>query len=261
MSIQTMKQKTQVLYQSNHSHDHNQLWMGRTAVSSGTSNGFSSNGGYRNKGRVGQSSAMSKNGTPFKGIYPKGHGGKSGNPSRDSINMTVTEASIQLKGNQSTYIKRPVLSTRGMLRTRFKWAYSGTFPNYWVQPNYTGMQTDSASQGVYIDNKSSSYVNSLDVNTTHIYENNTTSCSTQPTISTTFKSCKPYVKSLNQPTSYTTYNQYIKSGCSNPNPRQKPFPYAVQTGKGILSGGISASSNNACNTSTTYLTPPEWYTK
>jgi hypothetical protein len=42
---------------------------------------------------------------------------------------------------------------------------------------------------------------------------------------------------------------------------QKPFPYAVQTGTGVLRGGINVDNvANACNTSNTVLTPPDWYT-
>jgi hypothetical protein len=47
----------------------------------------------------------------------------------------------------------------------------------------------------------------------------------------------------------------------NPLPRQKPFPYAVQTGSGQSASGTSIRSfGNACNTSNIYLAPPDWYT-
>ena len=42
---------------------------------------------------------------------------------------------------------------------------------------------------------------------------------------------------------------------------QKPFPYAVQTGTGILRGGINVSNvASSCGTSNPVLTPPDWYT-
>jgi len=54
----------------------------------------------------------------------------------------------------------------------------------------------------------------------------------------------------------------IQRKCSNPRPDQKPFPYAVQTGTGVLRGGTSVTNvANACNTSPTYVAPPEWYIK
>jgi hypothetical protein len=53
----------------------------------------------------------------------------------------------------------------------------------------------------------------------------------------------------------------IQRKCQNPVGFQKPFPYAVQTGTGILTGGINVNNvGSACNTSNTVLTPPDWYT-
>jgi hypothetical protein len=70
----------------------------------------------------------------------------------------------------------------------------------------------------------------------------------------------PYTKILGQPVSYGQYNLHLTRGCNNPIGKQKPFPYAVQTGTGIRTGGISMTSvGNACGTSNIYLTPPKWY--
>jgi hypothetical protein len=70
----------------------------------------------------------------------------------------------------------------------------------------------------------------------------------------------PYTKTLYQPVSYGQYNLYLTRGCNNPVGPQKPFPFAVQTGTGIKTGGIRMTSvGNACGTSNVYLTPPAWY--
>jgi hypothetical protein len=71
----------------------------------------------------------------------------------------------------------------------------------------------------------------------------------------------PYTKTLYQPVSYGQYNLNLTRGCNNPVGTQKPFPFAVQTGTGIKTGGIRMTSvGNACGTSNIYLTPPSWYT-
>ena len=71
----------------------------------------------------------------------------------------------------------------------------------------------------------------------------------------------PYTKILNQPVTYGQYNLHLTRKCNNPTGPQKPFPYAVQTGTGILTGGVGVSHvGSSCGTSNTYLTPPEWYT-
>jgi len=155
---------------------------------------------------------------------------------------------------QGQYIKPSTLSTRGMLRKKYKWAYNGTYPNYWVQPNYTGNLTDSASQGQYIQNKASASTCNLKVNTPELYEG-FVKCGecTQP---------GAYTKILYQPVSYAQYNLKLTRKCNNPSGQQKPFPFAVTTGSSLAAAGTSIRSvASACNTSPVYLSPPEWYTK
>jgi hypothetical protein len=42
---------------------------------------------------------------------------------------------------------------------------------------------------------------------------------------------------------------------------QKPFPYRVQTGTGVLRGGTNVDNvASACNISKPVLVPPDWYT-
>ena len=73
----------------------------------------------------------------------------------------------------------------------------------------------------------------------------------------------PYTKRLQQPETSSEHTLRIQRKCANPIGTQKPFPFAVSTGTGIKTGGISLTSvGNACNTSQNiYLAPPEWYIK
>jgi len=254
--------------------------------------GFSINGGHRNVGGVGRDMKMSKSGTPYRGTQPIGFGGTYGR--YPSATLVGTEGSYtgavqptnnkspvvqpvlnsriaDTMGTQYLYIKPSVLSTYGMLDKKYRWAYYGKFPNNWVQPVYTGNQTDTASQGLYVQNLASANTCNIKVNNTGTYEGHTVGCG--PTLCTPGRSTArfkyndmarnaPYTKTLGQPVSYGQYNLYITRGCNNPVGPQKPFPYRVQTGTGIKTGGIAMTSvGSSCGTSNTYTEPPEWYTK
>lgn len=229
--------------------------------------GFSINGGHRNVGGVGTEMKMSKSGTPFRGTHPIGWGGTNGQyyKAEPVLNSRIVET----LGEQYRYIKPSVLSTFGMLRKKYKWAYYGQYPNYWVQPNYTGNQTDTASQMLYIQNKAAANTCNLKVNNTAIYEGYIVKQGPTLCATTTAKfkyndmaRNGPYTKILNQPVPASTYTQYVQRGCQNPIGPQKPFPFAVQSGTGIQAAGTSITSvGAACNTSNIYISPPEWYTK
>jgi hypothetical protein len=257
--------------------------------------GFSINGGHRNVGGVGRDMKMSKSGTPYRGTEPIGFGGTYGKypsatlvgtsangvqstgaiPNAGSkqgpVQPVLNSRIVDTMGAQYLYIKPSTLSTYGMLRKKYRWAYTGKYPNYWVQPNYTGDQTDTSSQGLYIQNLAAANTCNLKVNTDAVYEGNISKCG--PTLCTQGRSTArfkyndmarngPYTKTLGQPVSYGQYNLYLTRGCNNPIGPQKPFPFAVQTGTGIKTGGISMTSvGSACGTSNVYLTPPEWYTR
>ncbi len=249
--------------------------------------GFSINGGHRNVGYVGKTYGMSKSGTPYRGTQPIGFGGTYGKypsatlvgeysgavPNAGSkqavVQPVLNSSEVNTMGTQYIYVKPSVLSTKGMLEKRYKWINNGQYPNYWVQPNYTGNQTDSASQGLYVQNLAAANTCNLKVNNIGTYEGHKVSCG--PTLCTPGRSTArfkfndmarnaPYTKTLYQPVSYGQYNLYLTRGCNNPVGPQKPFPFAVQTGTGIKTGGIRMSSvGNACGTSNVYLTPPAWY--
>jgi len=230
--------------------------------------GFSLNGGHRNVGYIGKSSAFSKNGTPFRGTQPCGTGGLLGNYATPQPTFNVNR--VYTLGDQYLYIKPSVLSTAGMLETRFKWKNNGQYPQYWVQPNYTGNQVDTNSQGMYIHDKTTANMCVLDVNNTQTYVGNikkggSTLCYTSTARFNSYDDMASkglYTKRLKQPITSGEQTLYIQRPCANPTAAQKPFPYAVQTGTGIIPSGTSITNvGNACNTSNTFLSPPAWYTQ
>jgi hypothetical protein len=226
----------------------------------GTS-GFSLQGGVRCSS-VGRDMKMSSNGTRFRGIHPCGNGGFSGQYTQTEPLMNVTFVGAEINGNQSKFIKPSTLGTRGALRQRFKWVYSGQYPNFWVQPNYTGSQVDTSSEGMYIQKKSTANMHQEDVNNEEKYRDyykrrGPMNCRMTPARGYKMVSMQknaPYTKTLYRPMDSSTYTLYSQQQCQNPSQIQKPFPYAVQTGTGILTGGIGAPrTGNACNTSNIVL--------
>jgi hypothetical protein len=232
----------------------------QTALSSPSPVGFSINGGTRNIGYVGKESKFSKQGTPFRGVYPYGSGvsshTKQGNP-YNGINQPVYNVNeVIVLGNQNNYIKPSVLSTYGMLRKKYRWAYTGKYPNNWVQPNYgQTTQSDTKSQGNYIHDLTVSNICVVDINNQAKYVGNIkrggpTNCQT-----TTAKfryddmtQNAPYTKFIKQPLDSSIQTMRIQRKCANPINAQKPFPYAT--------------NGNACNNlNINYLAPPRWYIK
>ena len=77
---------------------------------------FSINGGYRNQGWVGQTSlSRSLIKTPYRGATPRGHGGCCG-----TYNVSVVKP-LEPCTNNNNVIKKSVLSTDGMLDTKYRW--------------------------------------------------------------------------------------------------------------------------------------------
>ena len=252
--------------------------------------GFSINGGHRNIGGVGREMKMSKSGTPYRGTQPMGAGGTLGRyPSAILVGNSATNSTgaipnsaspvvqpllnsriVDTMGDQYLYIKPSVLSTKGMLETRYKWINNGQYPNYWVQPNYTGNQTDTASQWLYIQNKASANTCNLKVNNVGTYEGYF--AAKGPTLCTPGRSTAmykyndmarnaPYTKTLYQPVSYSQYNLYLARGCNNPIGPQKPFPFATAVGSSYSAAGTSITSfGSGCGSTPVYLSPPSWYT-
>ena len=232
--------------------------------------GFSINGSNRHIGGVGASMRFSKSGTPYRGQYPKGWGGTRGRypdgPNEVLLNITPVLTGVAI---QNAIVKPSVLSTKGMLQRRFRWINAGQYPANWVQPIYTGNQTDTASQGLYIQNKAAANYCHYDVNNSDLYVNyqktcGSTGCQTTPARGYTMNiqtANAAYTKTLHQPKDASDYTLRIQRRCQDPVGFQKPFPYAVQTGTGVLRGGINVDNvASACNTGNPVLTPPDWYT-
>ena len=232
--------------------------------------GFSVTGPYRNVGAVGQHMKFSKSATPYRGQYPKGWGGKNGKypdgPNNVVLNIMPVQTGVAI---QNAIVKPPTLSTKGMLARRFRWINSGQYPSNWVQPVYTGNQTDTASQGLYIQNKSAANYCNYDVNNPEKYVDyyvrcGSNGCNATPARGYTMcmqQSNAPYTKTLHRPKDASDYTLRIQRRCQDPVGFQKPFPYAVKNGTGILRGGINVNNvANACNTSNTKTVPPDWYT-
>jgi hypothetical protein len=232
----------------------------------GTS-GFSLQGSRRSIS-VGKEMKFSQQGTRFRGAYPMGHGGHGGQYYQAEPVLNAGAGIIDVRGNQQEFIKPSVLSTKGMLAKRFRWIASGQYPNNWVQPNYTGNQVDSASQGLYIQNLSAAADCVVDTNDIQKYIGNIKTCGSMGCNSTPARGYTmglqqanaAYTKFLHIPQDSSQRTLRIQRRCIDQRPEQKPFPYAVQTGTGILTGGTSVTSvGSSCNTSRTFSTPPAWY--
>lgn len=232
MSIATLKKKSAVVNSKNHSNrGGNTLWVGTNEdpFVQG-SKGFSLNGTTRNVGYIGQHMRNSKAFTPFRGVLPVGHGGSGGQYKQNNIIYNVSDSSVEVKGEQLLYNKSSVVSTYGMLRKKYKWAYNGTYPNYWVQPDGNNASYNN-SQGLYISQKSSANDCVVDTNDFDKYIDNVNNCDGYKKDRLDCKN--NYSKTLNQAVDYSTYINRVQHKCANPTPEQMPFPYAV--------------NNNGCN--------------
>jgi hypothetical protein len=227
--------------------------------------GFSLNGSHRNVGYVGKDSKFSRNGTPYRGKYPMG-ASSLGHPKASEPVFNVNR--VIVLGTQYMYVKPTTLTTWGMLRKKYRWAYNGQYPNYWVQPLYTGNQTDSASQGLYIQDKAAANDCHVDVNNTETYEG-FVKCQSTSCLNSRFQMRYNdiarnglYTKQLYQPITSSQQTLRVQRQCVNPSPHQKPFPYAVNNGTGILTGGTRVTNvGSSCGLGPVYLAPPAWYTK
>ena len=223
--------------------------------------GFSINGGRRSNSYIGKDRKFSVTGTPFRGVEPRGNGGSNGEYKQAQPAYNAGPAIVDIRGNQYKYVKPSVLSTTGMIATKYRWI-RGVYPNYWVQPLYTGNQVDSGSQGLYVHTKSAAnacVIDNPDKHDGNIVNRGPTLCR-KTTAGFTYNqmaSNGPYTKNLKMAVTSSEHLLRVQRKCANPTPAQKPFPYAVQTGKGIgASGGRVSSGGNGCGTSNPVLRAP-----
>ena len=118
---------------------------------------FSINGGYRNQGWVGQTTlSRSLPKTPMVGNTPKGHGGCCG-----TYNIGTIVQSAVTSTNNPADIKPSVLSTDGMLDTKYRWI--GRPAPYTSVKSSAGNNLNDQSD--YITQKTKSTIN--DINRNH----------------------------------------------------------------------------------------------
>jgi hypothetical protein len=230
------------------------------ALNSPATEGFSLNGSHRNVGYVGKTYRFSKSGTPFRGIFPRGSGSQLGTRRGAAEFNTPTQPvynvnEVIVLGQQNLFVKPTVLSNFAMLRKKYKWAYYGQYPNYWVQPNYgQTTQSDTKSQGNYLHDLTVANICVEDINNTQKYvgfirNGGGTTCHTTPAL---FKyndvaRNSLYTKRLYQPLDASEQIARVQRKCAHPTGKQKPFPYAT--------------NGSTCNQlQTYYVAPPEWYT-
>ena len=117
---------------------------------------FSINGGYRNQGWVGQTTlSRSLPKTPMVGNTPKGHGGCCG-----TYNIGTIVQSAVTSTNNPAVIKPSVLSTDGMLDTKYRWIGRPA--------PYTSVKSSAENnlndQSDYITQKTKSTINDINRN-------------------------------------------------------------------------------------------------
>jgi hypothetical protein len=276
MSLQTFKKKGVINYGSKRSgKPPGGIWISQGPFGSGNKAnfrltspgtvGFSINGGTRNVGYIGKSSAFSKNGTPFYGQFPKGSGGCCGGYSTPQPLMNSPIVRGITQGQQFEYIKPSVLSTKGMLEKKYKWIHNGQYPNYWVQPQSANDNLcDNGSQWLYIQKKAAANDCVVDTNKPQTYVGHTiiggpTGCSKTTAHYTSFNTISSnsgYTKALYQPQESSQHTLRIQRKCANPIGPLKPFPFASNGGSGN-SKGVHYGPPPVWQIY--YKTPPAWY--
>ena len=273
MSIQAFKKKGTIRYGANVSgKTPGGVWLSQGPFGKGTLAytvgaegpvGFSLNGGRRNVGYVGQSMAMSKNGTPFRGQFAYGSGGTNGTYPKSEPVFNATQAIVL--GDQYKYIKPSVLSTKGMLEKKYKWINNGQYPNYWVQPVYpNGSSSDNASQWLYIQTKAAANICVNDTNKPQVYVGhrvhggpNCCSTSSAKYIYKIQESNAGYTKTLHIPQTASQYTLQVQRKCAYPTGPLKPFPFAVNGGSSSSKSPYAPIPVRNVN----YSSPPNWYTE
>jgi hypothetical protein len=145
-----------------------------------------------------------------------------------SVSLNVNQ-SVIVPGDQYMYVKQSVINTKGMLEKKYRYLYNGKYPNYWVKPIYTGNQTDSASQGLYLQEVSAANICVTDVNAEAKYN--------------TMAASGPYTKMIKQPQTASQYTLQIQRKCANPPPELAPYPPRVNGNGAPCTGNVGTSAS------------------
>lgn len=129
MSIVTLKRKTQAQYNN---------------MSVNAFRGFSLNGTHRSQGFVGQTSLSRTLVRSFaKGTTLRGHGECCGQYPITNIKTSSDMSCL----NDSSVVKSPVLNTKGLIMTKYRWIRR---PNPYISVKLDSIQNKN-NQGMYID--------------------------------------------------------------------------------------------------------------
>ena len=200
--------------------------------------GFSLNGTHRFSPIFTQSI-----GTPYKGQFAKGNGGTNGKYYNAPI-LNVNLFTAKAGGLQNEYNKTSTGGTYALLRRKYKYLYSGQYPNYWVQPNYGSSNlSDNTSQGMYVQKLTATYSRYIDTNEEIKfidYKNNCnqTVCNTKLLNNS---NTLHYTKFLHVPQTSGQHTTRIQRKCVRPLNYQKPYP--GPTNGDACNGSIEVNKN------------------
>lgn len=218
MSTAVLKRKSHTLHgtraggKSRISHGPAAHWMLRhpvlcpgdtdTPIETVSAAGFSINGTKRNVHGVGRDMRMNSTvRTPFRGVYPVGHGGRNGHYVSQPILLATPPGILAELPDR---VAPTVVNAGNMPPSRHKWVHSAGYPLVWVQPQHTGNQVSSYDE-LYRRRNSEAVL------------------------------CAPEWDRQNaaktpQNVSNDMYLIHLTRKCAHPTEAQKPFPYATNGG-------------------------------
>jgi hypothetical protein len=200
--------------------------------------GFSLNGVHRSSPIFSPSI-----GTPYKGQFAKGNGGTNGRYYNYPI-LNVNLLKAKTGGLQPEYNKNSTGGTYALLRRKYRYLYSGQYPNYWVQPNYgTSNLSDNTSQGMYVQKLTATYSRYIDTNDEIKFVDYKNNCN-QAACNTKLlnnSSTLHYTKFLHVPQTSGQHTTRIQRKCVRPLNYQKPYP--GPTNGDACNGSIEVNKN------------------
>lgn len=218
----------------------------RGTISGKGKNGFSIVGGYRNKGRVGQTHENQSIRTLFKGTDPLGYGG-------NNNDYIISVIKPKINTNDEKIIKKPNLTTGGYILSRYEnptpvtstaICNNGTCPPKWVKSfdNYSKTQGELIKKkrivSSSINSVKSKYTNQIKYNLNNNYNliNIKNSCNLKSSIINGRHICiGNYHKDLRGAVSHSEYLDYLLSNnCLPTPPCKQSFPMVLNQPGGCL---------------------------